>query len=360
MLKRILVLLPNLRICNGVSSYVMNYFRNMDHNEIKMDFAVLKDIPSPYVDEIKQHGGEVFVMPSPKKIFAYCAKIKQIYTIGKYDVVHSNVVNASIPYLYLAKKMGIQNRILHSHATRTAEIRWKEIRNNVLSAIALKYSSHFFACSRAAGDSLFGSRQYIVVNNAIQLEKFKFNEQKRKLLRKKMELENKFVIGSVGRPSYQKNPFFALDVLKETVNRDKDIVYLWIGSGPLDNEVKEYAHKIGIQEYVKFLGNRDDVADLYHVMDVFFLPSLYEGLPVVGIEAQANSLPLVCADTITKELDISNNVCYLSLADSKSKWAEQLLMNKNKRPCVDWSTIQNSGYDIVTESTKMQKIYQNL
>lgn len=359
-MKNVLVVLPNLRICNGVASYIMNYFRNIDHSKIKMDFVVLRDIPSPYYEIIKKNGGTVFVMPSPKNMKVYCKKIKEIYTAGKYDIIHCNVVNSSVPYLYYAKKQGIKTRILHSHATKSAEVKWKEIRNNLITPMALKNANVFFACSKMAGDYLFKDRPYTVINNALDLDCFKIDLKKREQIRSEMNLEDKFVIGTVGRVAYQKNPFFALDVFKKVLTENPDTVYLWIGSGPLDDKAKDYAKEIGIDSNMKFLGNREDVRDLYQAMDVFFLPSLYEGLPVVGIEAQACGLPIVLADTITKEMKITDNVQYISLDAPKEQWVKALMKYKDFDRADTRQQIINSGYEITVAANKLENLYLQL
>lgn len=358
-MKNILVILPNLRICNGVASYIMNYFRNIDHSKIKMDFVVLRDIPSPYYEIIKKNGGTVFVMPSPKNMTFYCKKIKEIYTAGKYDIIHCNVVNSSVPYLYYAKKLEIKTRILHSHATKSAEVKWKEIRNNLITPMALKNANVFFSCSKMAGDYLFKDRPYTVINNALDLDCFKIDLKKREQIRSEMNLEDKFVIGTVGRVAYQKNPFFALDVFKQVLTKNPDTVYLWIGSGPLDDKAKVYAKEIGIDSNMKFLGNREDVRDLYQAMDVFFLPSLYEGLPVVGIEAQACGLPIVLADTITKEMKITDNVQYISLDAPKEQWVKALMKFKEFDRIDTHQQVIDSGYEITAASKRLEKLYLN-
>ena len=205
-MKRVLVVVPNLRICNGVASYIMNYFRCIDHSCIQMDFVVLKDIASPYYAEIQENGGNIFTMPSPKQLVPYCRRIRSLYAEGHYDVLHCNVTNAGIPYLYYAKKMDIPKRILHCHATRSAEVKWKEIRNDMLTPLALKNANIFFACSHMAGDSLFGKRPYTVIHNALDLSVFRYQPHIRDMMRRELNLEGKFVIGTVGRLAHQKIP----------------------------------------------------------------------------------------------------------------------------------------------------------
>ncbi len=338
----------------------MNYFRHLDHRRITMDFVVLKDIPSPYYDEIRQNGGTVFTMPSPANPAAYCTRIKTICRAGNYDILHCSVVNASIPYLYLAEKMGIRHRILHCHAARSAEVRWKEIRNDLLAPAALRNANVYFACSGLAGDRLFGTRPYTVIRNALDLNRFRPDVEVRQRLRTEMNLRSRFVLGTAGRLARQKNPYFALDVFREVLKKDNSAVYLWAGSGPLAGEVQSYAERIGVAEQVRFLGDRADISDLYQAMDVFFLPSLYEGLPVVGIEAQACSLPVVLSDTVTKEMKITENVTYLSLDAPKEIWAETLLGCRTAERSSSERQIRDSGYEISAEAEKLQALYLNM
>lgn len=357
-MKRVLVVVPNLRICNGVASYIMNYFRCIDHSCIQMDFVVLKDIASPYYAEIQENGGNIFTMPSPKQLVSYCRRIRSLYAEGHYDVLHCNVTNAGIPYLYYAKKMDIPKRILHCHATRSAEVKWKEIRNDMLTPLALKNANIFFACSHMAGDSLFGKRPYTVIHNALDLSVFRYQPHIREMMRRELNLEGKFVIGTVGRLAHQKNPYFALDVFREVLKRQKNAVYLWIGSGPLDAQVRQYAEELHLGEHMRFLGNREDVDQLYQVMDVFFLPSLYEGLPVVGIEAQACGLPVVVSDTVTKEMKVTDGVFYIALEDEKAKWADILLQNQDRTLEKTTDELKKRGYDIRKEAEKLSNLYK--
>ncbi len=339
---------------------MMNYYRNLDHSQIKMDFALLSDIPSPYYEEIRSYGDKVIILPSVKNIPAHKRFVKKMLIDGEYDIIHSNVVNSSILIMKAAEKIGIKTRILHSHASRSSEVKWKEICNNMLAPLALKHSNVYFACSKAAGNFLFGSSDYKVINNALDLERFKINSELGARLKKEMGLENKFVIGTVGRLAYQKNPFFAMDVFKELLKSAPDSVYLWIGSAHLDDKAKDYAKELGIDKNMRFLGNRDDVEQLYQAMDVFFLPSLYEGLPVVGIEAQACGLPVVVADTVTTEMKITDNVDYLSLSSPLSQWANALLKYKDFERRDTHRIIIDRRYEISSEAKILEEMYLSM
>ncbi len=358
-MKKVLMIFANLKLCNGVASYAMNYYRNIDRKNIKIDFAVFEDVSSVYKEEILKNGDKIHVMPSIKNLPNYLNKIKSIYSENNYDIVHCNITNLAPPYLYYAKKMGVKTRILHSHATKSSDVKWKEIRNNLITPLALKYSNTYYSCSILAGQYLFKNREFAVVNNALDLNRFYFDKEVRQKVRNEMSVDDKFIIGTVGRLVHQKNPFFALDVYKEVLKKDKNVKYLWIGAGPLEKEVKEYAKKIGIYNDMMFLGSRDDVTKLYQAIDVMLLPSKYEGLPVVGVEAQAVGLPLVLADTITTEMKIINEVDYLSLEENKEKWAVEILKYKNFERKDKRQEIINGGYEIKTQAKKLEKLYIN-
>lgn len=359
-LKKVLIVLTNLRICNGVASYIMNYYRHLNHSQIKMDFCLLNDVPSPYYEDIKKNGDKIIILPSVKKFAAYNSFIENMFKEGHYDIVHSNVLNNSIQIMSIAKKMGVKTRIQHSHATKLADIKWRELRNKMLAPLALKNANTYFACSKLAGDYLFGNSKYTLIKNALDLSRFYIDNEVRASMQKEMELENKFIVGTIGRICPQKNPFFALDVFKEVLKIHPDSVYLWIGSGPLDDKAKEYAQKIGISENVRYLGNREDVPRLYQAMDVFFLPSLYEGLPVVGMEAQACGLPMVVADTVTTEMKITDNVDYLSLSSPLSQWANALLKYKDFERYDTHRTIIENGYEISVAAKKLEEMYLSM
>jgi len=359
---RVLCVVPNLRICNGMASYAMNYFTHIDKEKVKMDFLVLHSIPSPYEDVIKQAGSQIFVLPPLKQgIFKYLKVLDNVFKTKKYDIIHCNVMNTGAIILKYAKKNGINVRILHSHATKLAEVKWKEIRNDAIAPITKYYSTEFFACSRLAGNYLFGDAQYHVINNAIDESNYIYNEIKKEIILNKLGIGNNFVIGTVGRYAPQKNPLFLIDIFAELKKKCGNAKLLWVGSGIMEKEIKDRIDMLKLDDDVILLGDRSDVHDLYQAMDVFLLPSLYEGLPVVGIEAQCAGLPILASDTITKEMKITNLVTFLSIKESAEKWAEVILSSTNKfiRSNVE-EDIYNSGYSIKNEAKHIEVIYNDL
>jgi glycosyltransferase involved in cell wall biosynthesis len=359
---KVLYIVPNLRISQGVASYAMNYYRNINKEKIHIDFFLLKSIETPYYDEIRSNGGKIYVLPNYKNNLKKALKyIDCILKEENYDIIHCNVVNWGIPFLYYAKKNKVPVRILHSHGTKSAEKIWKEIRNNMLSPISKYFANTYFACSKMAGDYLFKGKSYTVINNAIEIEKFIYNKEIRDRLRKELKVEDKFVVGTVGRLCEQKNPRFAMKVFAHLLKDNPNAVYWWIGTGPLDDKIKEYVHRLGIEKSVFFLGNRTDVNQLYQAMDVLLLPSLYEGLPVAGIEAQISGLSMLVADTVTDEMKITDNVRYIGLNRGIEQWASELIkISKQVNRSLDMQKFFEAGFEIKTSTQKLIDTYNDL
>lgn len=319
---RVLMVVANLRISNGVASYAMNYFRHIDHDKIHMDFVALEHRESPYVNEILSHGSQVFFLPPIKQIGKHWQTCEEILKKGKYDIIHDNSLILTFPLMMCAKREKMVVRILHSHNSKLAETRFKEVRNRLLLPFLKMQANVFFACSELAGKCAFGKREFVLVPNAIDMNRYKPNGAVRLRVRKDMSVEQKFVVGSVGRLCPQKNPFFAVDVFEQLHRSLPNTEYWWIGTGIMDEKVKLYAEKRGILCNIRFLGNRTDVDELYQAMDVFFMPSLFEGLPVTAVEAQAIGIPCVLSDTITDELVYTDLVQYVSQEKEAKEWAK--------------------------------------
>lgn len=310
---KVLMVVFNLSVANGVSSYVMNYFRNLDHNKIIMDFVVYQDVETPYSKEIIDNGGHIFKVPSIKNLYSHMNTSKKIICQGQYDIVHDNILILSYFIMHYAKKYKVPVRILHSHNSRLGETKYKELRNKWLLPVLLNTANAYFACSDLAAQALFGKRPYVFVPNVISVKKFSFNESIRERVRNQFHCGNKFIIGTVGRLAAQKNPFYAIDTVIKAYEYNHNIQYWWIGSGPLMDRVRTYIKEKGATSYIRLFGSRNDIADLYQAMDLFFLPSLFEGLPVTGVEAQAMGLPGLLSDTITKEVVYTDLVTFFSI-----------------------------------------------
>ena len=311
---RVLMLSTSLNVCGGVSSFVMNYFRSIDHNEVHMDFAIWKDIHSPYYKEIEEAGSQIYVLPPISKVRHHINECKKIIRNGGYDVVHDSTLIISLPIMYFAKRYNVPVRIFHSHNSKIGETFVKKIRNGVFLPLLKETANNFAACSRLAGTTMFGyNKKFELIPNIILDHNFCFSMEKRRRIREMMSVQNKVVIGSVGRLALQKNPLFALEVIRVLLKKYSSIEYWWIGSGPLDEVFSKRIFDLGLEEKVKLLGIRNDMSNLYQAMDILFMPSEFEGNPLAAIEAQAMGLPCVLSNAITDEVCFTDLVTFVNL-----------------------------------------------
>lgn len=354
-----------MAVNGGVESCIMNYYRHIDKTKVQFDFLVESTSNIIDKDKIEAMGGKVIIIPPYTKIFKYIKELKRIFKEGNYDIVHSNMNALSVFTLFAAWLAKIKVRIAHSHSTTNKKEWKKNLIKNVLRPFSKVFATDYFACSELAGRWLFGNRNFnkgkvTIINNAIEVEKFLFNEEVRNQMRKELNIEDKFVVGHVGRFVEQKNHTFLIDIFYEVQKEKPESVLLLIGDGPLYNVIYQKVERLGILDKVIFAGGHKHPERYYQAMDVFVLPSLYEGLPVVGIEAQANALPCLFSDTITKEILVNDNVHLVELAMDSKKWANKIL----KFVLLDFRTknnkIINSKYDINHETSKLIKKYLNI
>ena len=269
--------------------------------------------------------------------------------------------------LFAAWMAEVPVRILHNHSTSSPGETKRNIMKAVLRPLAKLFANHYFACSKLAADWMYGKKlvdegKVTIIHNAIDPDKFAFNPEKRKILRKELGLEGKFVIGHVGRFMFQKNHEFLIDLFAEVVKENPEARLILIGDGPLKEHIQQKVKNLGLSEKVQFLGIRNDVADLYNAMDLFLLPSHYEGLPVVGVEAQANGLPMIVSDRVTKEMKVTDLVTYKSLDANKIGWIKSVkdyILRDQKRTDT-YKQMRSAGFDINNESNKLVQIYEEI
>lgn len=348
----------------GVEAVVMNYYRHIDRNKIQFDFIIDEDSTCISCEEIESLGGRIVIVPPYQKLNRYIPALIRLFKENQYKIVHSHINTLSAFSLYAAKKAGVPIRIAHNHST-AAPGEWKKnIFKYTLRPFAKVYATHYAACSRYAGEWLFGKKsmkrgEVTIFNNAIDLDKFKYDENIRKEVRKELSLDGKFVIGHVGRFCYQKNQEFLIEAFDEIYKQNSNAVLMLVGDGADRKKMEEKVRAKKISEQVIFLGNRNDVNRLYQAMDVFVLPSRYEGLPVVGVEAQAVGLPCVFSDKMTSETKMTNSVAFLSLNEGVKKWAEVIdKTEKTERNAVAHIDLTKKGFSIKEEAYKMTELYE--
>lgn len=351
----------------GVEAIIMNYYRNIDRSKVQFDFICDEDSTNIPYDEIKKLGGRVIICPPYQKIFEYERFLIDLFKKNNYKIVHSNINALSVFPLRVAKKAGVPIRIAHSHSTTNKKEWKKNLMKQALRPFSKKYATDYFACSELAGRWLFGDKTFeqgkvTIINNAIDLSKFKYDEKIRKEKRKELNInDDTLVVGHIGRFVAQKNHTFLIDVFNELHKKEKNSILLLIGQGPLMDEVKQKVETLGISESVKFLGQRDDVNELYQVFDVFLLPSLYEGLPVVGVEAQATGNLCILSNSMTQETKILDTTKFISLDMKTEEWVSIILDNYSKFKKHDTTDeITKNNFNIKKETSELENKYVEL
>ena len=268
----------------GVESVVMNYYRNIDKSKVQFHFLCDEDSTDIPYEEIEKLGGKVIIVPPYQKLFKYQKELYKIFKKNKYKIVHSHISTLSVFPLRIAKKAGVPIRIAHSHSTSNKKEWKRNLIKNILRPFSKVHANQFFACTEYAGKWLFGKKvverkELNVINNAIDLKKFEFNENTRKALREELGIkEDTLIIGHVGRFMKQKNHDFLIEVFNEVYKKNQNTLLILIGQGPLLSEIKQKAINLNIEDKVKFIGQVTNVEKYYNIMDIFLFPSIYEGL----------------------------------------------------------------------------------
>ena len=348
----------------GVETVIMNYYRNIDRTKIQFDFVVHKGALPQYIAQVKKYGGKVYEITSYKSnILKYTYEIYKIIKENNYEIVHSNMNSLSGFPLFAAYLAGAKVRILHNHTTDNPAEGIRTIAKRILRPFARLFANQYWACSKLAAEWMYGKNtvtngKITIINNAIDLEKFKFNKEKREKLRKKLGIENCFVIGHVGRFVKTKNHEFLIEIFNEVLKQKSNAKLLLIGDGNLKSLIEAKVQNLGIEKAVIFLGVRNDVADLYNVMDVFVFPSLYEGLGMAVIEAQVNSLPTIVSIAIPAEAKISEYIKFISLQQPLKDWLNEVENAKRKELNISDELLKK--FDIREESKKLENLYLKL
>lgn len=350
----------------GQETMVMNFCRYADRSKIEFDFLVYGKEIGDFEQEANSMGGKVIHTPALKEI-GYRSFSKQINNIieknGPYDAIHCHTSLNSGVLLKISKKHAIPVRIAHSHTTNPGKklTYTFKVYSSLMRRTILNNATHFVGCGKDAGNYLFGEKTFtskgFVINNGILVEKFKVNSQVRDRIRKELSLGDSFVVGHVGRLSEEKNHIFLLNIFKEILNKNSNSKLVLIGDGPLKKALIEQSIKMDIEEKVVFCGQRNDISEVLQSMDVFVFPSLYEGLPVSVVEAQASGLPCILSNNITSEIKITSLTKFMSLDLSAEEWADAVIDKKVHSRLDVSEDIRKSGYDIRDVCQKLQKIY---
>lgn len=350
----------------GVQSLIMNYYRHIDRSKVQFDFAVQSIEKCEYDDEINTLGGRIHrISPLHIDMKRFSADLKSLLTNNPgYRIIHSHQNFMNIIPLYIAKKCNVPVRISHSHSNYKATSTMKDLQRFAFRRLIRYAATECMACSQPAGRWLYGSSfgKHIndrVVHNAINANLFRFDKDKREKLRKNLGIEDKFVLIHVGRFSRPKNHQFLLEVFSEFLRINSDSVLLLIGDGEEKDSVKETLEKLGLWKNTFLLGFLNNVSDYLNAADAFVFPSLYEGLGIVVIEAQASGLAcIVSEEAVPKEVNIADTVEFLSTKLPPNKWAEAIgKININKYRHNAYESIIRGGYEIEKEAESLMEFY---
>lgn len=354
----------------GVGTFLINMHSNIDRSKIQFDYLINAPTPDGIFDiKVKALGGKVFVLPELryKNIFKYLKELVHFFRENHdYKIIHVHSVNIAVFNFIIAKKYGIMYRIAHSHSVKYSDKVINSIRNFFLQLPVKRLANSYFACSIEAGVFLFGRKnveenKVFIAKNAIEPMKFRYDNSIRERVRKKMLIDGKMVIGHVGAFLPVKNHSYLIDIFKEVYKKNNQAILILVGYGELEEEIKNKVNKLNLDKAVMFMGFRDDVYELMQVFDVFILPSLFEGLPLVGIEAQAAGLPCIFSETITQEVKITDLVVFKSIKAPPQEWADQIFECETHVQRSDTlSCIIEGGFEVRSVAEKLQRIYLDL
>ena len=371
--KRVLLITASSIKRDGVLSFLEKWISQAQEHLYSFTlYHPCRCVDESFADQFKEKGVTLICggldqdVKRIKKFIKINIDVKKILERNDFDIIHVNTGSSAIVALTLrqAKKRNVSVRIGHSHGARPfSGNKLKTLIISFFQAIINQCATKKVACSVNAAEALFGvnrAQDAIIVKNAIKTDKFAFSPENRAIKRRELGLEGCFVIGQIARLSPEKNQRFLIDVFMQAYHRDSTARLLLVGDGALAEEVMEYAKQLNLEKYVIFAGTTDIPQIFYSVMDVFILPSIYEGLPIVGVEAQASGLPCVFSDAVTTEVKLTENCRFLPLNVSAQTWAEVVLSYKDIKLTRDtaWHTVRDSGYDVSTIPKMMEDIYQ--
>lgn len=345
---------------NGVTSVILNYYRNMDKADMQIDFVVHNEISDEYRQELEGNGSRVFRLPRKKNPLVYMWKLYRLLKKGKYDIIHIHGNSAMMTIDVLpAVLAGTPVRIVHSHSTSCSHMK----AHKLLLPLFSKCYTHGFACGEAAGRWLFGSKPFQIIKNGIELKRYSYDPALRQTFREKLGAEDRTVIGHIGNFTSEKNHAFLIEAFSALLKRDRSYLLVLIGDGILMDDIRAKAAESGIEKDVVFIGKTTQVPEYLQAMDMLVLPSLHEGLPVVLVEAQAAGLPCLVSEAVSREADLSGSLKFIPI-DDPAVWADAIEAAAAKRldraqQYVQWQQCAaEAGYDISHNAVITKQLYQ--
>ena len=349
----------------GAETMIMNLYRAMDKSKVQFDFIIHNDNENAYVDEIKALGGEVYVFPkfTLKNSCSYKKHWNEFLDKHReYKILHSHVRSYAIVFIRIAKSYGLKT-IVHSHSTSNGSGIKARIKG-LLQLSLRKECDYLFACSKISGEWLFGKKavnspNYRMIKNAIDTDKYKVDSSIRNEYRRSFNAEDKTIYGHIGRLSEPKNHRFLLEVFNDIIKKDHNSLLIIVGEGSYRLQIELWIRELHLEESVIMTGSRSDIPQLLSAMDVFLFPSLWEGLPVTVVEAQAAGLPSIISDRVTSEVAVSEAVTYLPIDQGAECWVDCALRSIGKRFNVI-ENIKTAGFDVSSSAMELAEFYRSI
>ena len=374
---KILYVLNDTLKYGGTEAVCLNYLHHINKEIYTIDFLLHTTEDEMNSNEIcsrlRQQGINIYcVTPRRISVNKNIKELNSFFKNHKYDIIHSHADSANYIILKIAKNNGHRHLISHCHSTGVMikNSRLKEI----IHSICLKcfrmmmgtITKNYMACSYEAGKWMFGKRnvdsgKVYILKNAIDLKKFCYNKELRDRIRKKLNIEDAIVIGHVGRFTFEKNHEFIIKLFKKLQDVSDKFKLLLIGTGELYNNIVDEVNRCGLNDKVVFIGNTNEVNMYYNAMDYFILPSIFEGLSLVLVEAQANGLQCLASNTVPEDARVVPSLVEYKSLNDMDDWVNFISNNLNYDRFIDYSDeITKKGYNIYVETKKLEKYYDEL
>ena len=353
-------------LSGGKKNLIMEYFRHIDKSQVQIDIICNDNSNAIPTEEIESLGGRVFIVPSFEKLPAHTWALYKIFKREKYDVVHAYNSTMNLFPMFAAKIAGVKVRISESHSM-AAKGEKKTYVKLILRKFSHLFCNYYMAGGKDCGAWQFGEKaltrgKIAIFKTAINTEANAYNPELRNETRKKFGWQDKVVYGFIGRFEMQKNPLFLINIMAEIHKRQDNAQFVIIGAGDLEKQMLQKTAQVGIKDSVAWLGRREDIQQFYNAFDAFLLPSLYEGLPVVGLESQSAGLPIFFSTAVTPEASACDLGIYIPLAAGAAAWAEKIIeVTKNNMPIrrSHAKEVADAGFDSKVEADRMLNFYLN-
>lgn len=362
-MKKILHVIQGMN-AGGMETLIMNYYRNINRNKYQFDFLINEKDKVFYEDEIIKLGGHIYRNTLPKEnIFKNRKELKIFFSNNKYDVIHCH---QGITYYYplkIAKKVGIKNRVIHNHGINRNFLKFLFIYNELWAKRRItSLGNNYVACSTTVLNHIFTNKiienkNYTILPNAIDTSKYKFSTKKRNKIRNDLNIKNEIVLLHIGTFTKPKNHTFIIEIFNELIKTNKNYKLILVGDGPLKNEILNKVKYYNLENNIIFTGIRNDIDYLLSAADIMIFPSLYEGLPLTLIEAQASGIKILASQNITKETQQTDKITYLKIDNTKI-WINEIKNTELKYDRKKYNNIlKKSNFNIENATKILEKIY---